>query len=220
MWVFWKQMPFESWQHGCVLFSMYWHWPQASRQGLAGFFFKTEPNRILHSSSLTAAADCSVPPRPPAQEGPIKTSHIDSLTFAFMCQVCSTSWKKKNTARTKPERVWQSQWIAVDLEKNLPVWTLTLVVLPLWSPLPPYPALHVFLTERSLAEPSSSCDLRGRKTEGKAVKFLLIECQAEAGSGRGQMNHREIYAGVEKNVCRKPERVCYTAPFTLPPNPA
>lgn len=88
------------------------------------------------------------------------------------------------------------QWIKRKI--CLPVQTLTSVVLPLWWPPLPQPTLHVFLTHSPSLTPSLSGDLRGRKTEEKAVKFLLMECQGEPGSDRGQMYHREIVPHVEK----------------------
>lgn len=63
---------------------------------------------------------------------------------------------------------------------------------------PPPPCPSCVPHARSLTDPSLSGDLRGRKTEEKAVKFLLMEYQGEPGSDRGQMYHREIHPGVEK----------------------
>ena len=75
---------------------------------------------------------------------------------------------------------------------------MTSLVLLLWLPALPPPHPSCIPRARSLADLSLSGDLRERKTEEKAVKFLLMECQAEPGSDRGQIYHREIHPTVEK----------------------
>lgn len=65
-----------------------------------------------------------------------------------------------------------------------------------------------------------------RRSKGKEerkkrlLNFILMQCQGEPGSDRGQMYHREIHAHVEKCMEGNHGGLCYTAPFTLPPNPA
>lgn len=107
-------------------------------------------------------------------------------------------FKKRKERATKEEC---AQWHSWGIRKEKSVYLSELW--PWWlcrcgrRPLP-HPALHVFLTHSPSLTPSLSGDLRGRKTEEKAVKFLLMECQGEPGSDRGQMYHREIHPGAEK----------------------
>lgn len=131
-----------------------------------GWGFQTEPNRILHSSSLTAAADGSVPPQPPAQEGPIKTSHITPSVCLRVPSLLFGSGKKepppRPAARTEPRAEKKTPTcVNSDLRGSAVV---------VAAPSPPRPSCIPHT--RSLADPSSSGDLRGRQTEGLAGDFF------------------------------------------------
>lgn len=155
---------------------------------------KQDPAQLLINSSCRLLSSQFLPGRQPRR---VQSKPATLLPhFAFACQVCSVSGRKKSQDRTR-ERA-QSPSCGLKEKISLPVWTSTLVVLPLWSPPPPPPCPSCIPHARSLTDPSLSGDLRERKTEEKAVKFLLMECQGEPGSDRGQIYHREIHPGVEK----------------------
>ena len=64
----------------------------------------------------------------------------------------------------------------------------------------PQPTPHVFLTRGPLLTPPPVAVIweEGRQRGKKPVKFLLMECQGEPGSDRGQIYHWEIHPGGEK----------------------
>lgn len=123
--------------------------------------------------------------RPPGQNGPIKTSPI--TPSLCLCMPSLIQLKEKKQQKKKCAQ------LSSAAKRGFTCVPSVVLLLP-----PPLPRPS-FISHTILCWP-----LFKRRSEGKEdrkerlLKFLLMECQGEPGSDRGQMFHRKIHARVEK----------------------
>lgn len=99
----------------------YWHWPQRLSVGTGWAFLhraKQDPAQLLINSSCRLLSSQFLPSRQPRR---VQSKPATLLPhFAFACQVCSVSEKKKEKkARTKPDSVCDSTTELWIKRKNL-----------------------------------------------------------------------------------------------------
>lgn len=145
---FWKQMLLEPKHHGfCPIFQVLTLATENLVGDWLGLFRQSQTGSCTapHKQQLQTA-QFPVPPRPPAQEGPIKTSHITPSLCLCVPSLLRVGGKKKPGLN---QIECATQTLSCGLkEKNLFTCvnsalggTAAVVCLPL-----PHPALHVFLT--------------------------------------------------------------------------